>query len=146
MVGQKYARAYTEVLEIISLLPEEEVQKIPSERINFYQENRDTEYNYKIDKTQDISEQEISNEANAIMVSIFMDYFLNAEERERVSKVLLQNQAKRESLKDSSEENIFKSVIIERKEEQSGNTELVQYKENIFTKIKNFFMKLFHKD
>ena len=146
MVGQKYARAYTEVLEIINSLPEEEIQKIPSERIDFYQKNKDTEYDYKIDKTQDISKQEISNEANAIMVSIFMDYFLNDEERERVSKVLLQNQAKRESLKSNNEENIFKFATVERKEDPNDNTELVQYKENIFTKIKNFFMKLFHKD
>ena len=38
MVNSKYAKAYTEVLEIISYFPQEAYNKIPSEKINFYKQ------------------------------------------------------------------------------------------------------------
>ncbi len=55
MISQKYARAYTEVSELIDLLPEEEYKKIPSEKIEFYKNNRDKDYDFKIDESKDIS-------------------------------------------------------------------------------------------
>ena len=36
MIDNKYAKAYTEVLEIIKYFPEEEYNKIPKEKIEFY--------------------------------------------------------------------------------------------------------------
>ena len=36
MVNNKYSRAYKEVLEIIQYFPEEEYNKIPKEKIDFY--------------------------------------------------------------------------------------------------------------
>ena len=44
MVNSKYAKAYTEVLEIISYFPQEAYNKIPSEKINFYKQNMDKNY------------------------------------------------------------------------------------------------------
>ena len=41
MINSMYAKAYTEVLEIIKYFPEEEYVKIPKEKIEFYKNNMD---------------------------------------------------------------------------------------------------------
>ena len=46
MTNNTYARAYTEILEIIKYFPKEEYAKIPKEKIEFYKKNMDTNYNY----------------------------------------------------------------------------------------------------
>ena len=43
-----YKKAYTEVIEIIKYFPNEEYAKIPLEKINYYKENMDKNYNFKI--------------------------------------------------------------------------------------------------
>ena len=48
MINTIYAKAYTEVLEIIKHFPEEEYNKIPKEKIEFYKANRDKNYNFTI--------------------------------------------------------------------------------------------------
>lgn len=70
-----YKRAYTEVVEILSHLSREEYDKIPKEKIDYYKENMDTEYVYHIDSQKTLNEQNISTEANAILVTLFRDYF-----------------------------------------------------------------------
>lgn len=46
MIETTYAQAYTEVLEILKNLPEIEYNKIPKEKIKFYQENCDLSYQF----------------------------------------------------------------------------------------------------
>ena len=48
MNNSNYAKAYKEVLEIIKYFPKEEYNKIPNEKILFYQENMDKEYKFII--------------------------------------------------------------------------------------------------
>ena len=40
-MNNTYRRAYTELLEILKYLPQEEYEKIPKEKIEFYEKNKD---------------------------------------------------------------------------------------------------------
>ena len=62
-MSDAYSKAYVEVLEIISHFSEEELKKIPQEKIDFYNEHKDNNYQFKIDPTIDLAEQNISREA-----------------------------------------------------------------------------------
>ena len=88
MFEKKYARAYTEVLEIISYFPREEYLKIPEERIQFYKNNMDPNYSFKINPLIDLSCQNISCEANAIIITLFRDYFANEEQKIKIKERL----------------------------------------------------------
>lgn len=46
-MNNTYSKAYTEVLEIINHFSEEEYKKIPKEKIDFFEENKDKDYNFK---------------------------------------------------------------------------------------------------
>lgn len=98
-MNNSYAKAYTEVLEIISYFSEEEYNKIPKEKIEFYEEHRDRDYNFKINPNIDLAEQNISHNTNAILVSLFRDYFATDKQKEILNRLLQQNQEKLEKRK-----------------------------------------------
>ena len=56
-MDKKYAKAYTEVIEILKHIPKEEYDKIPETEIQFYENNCDK--NYK--RTTNITRSKCSN-------------------------------------------------------------------------------------
>lgn len=152
MINSNYARAYTEVLEIIKHFSEEEYAKIPEKKIEFYQKNMDKNYNFKINPKIDLSEQNISLEANAIIVNIFRDYFATEEQKVKIKEILDLNQKKEEEEKRKkyNPDDIFKKSNNSTKNtnietpENNSNTALIEYKETFFTKLKNFLLKILH--
>ena len=144
-----YARAYTEVLEILKYLPTEEYEKIPKEKIAFYNKNKDNNYSYMFNETKQIDEQKISREANAIIVSLFRDFFATPIQKEKLEKILKQNERKHEEkLKEKyNPDNIFKNYTINTTPIQSEpvvtETAMIEYKKTVFDKIKNWFKKVF---
>lgn len=98
-MNDSYAKAYKEVIEILSHLSVEEFSKIPQEKINFYKNNMEKNYKYSINPNIDLSKQYISKEANAILISIFRDYFANSRQKQILNNLLNQNQNELEKLK-----------------------------------------------
>ena len=150
-MNNKYARAYKEVLEIIKYFPKEEYNKIPKEKIDFFNQNMDKDYSFEINPNIDLSEQNISIEANATIVALYMDYFATEEQKEKIIKILKQNEIKEEAEKSKkyNPEDLFRNknkVEVETEVEENIVEEksLVEYKESFFTKFKNFIFKLLH--
>ena len=146
-----YAKAYTEVLEILSHLSTEEYSKIPEEKINFYKSNMEKNYEYSIDPNIDLSEQHISKEANAILISIFRDYFANDRQRQTLNNLLNQNQEKHEKIKKGkyNSDNIFininRNVTIDNTENKQ-ELALVEIKDmKWYTKVWRFIKDFFRK-
>ena len=86
MINKRYARAYKEVIEIYNCLAEHEKQKIPEEKIKFYRDNMDSDYDFKIDPNIEIYKQNISKEASAIIINLFLDYFADDKQRENLKE------------------------------------------------------------
>ena len=148
MVSVAYARAYTEVLEILRHFSNEEYSKIPESKIEYFKQNMDTNYNFSIDPSVDLKEQNISMEANAIIVSLFRDYFATDKQRVILKNLLKQNQDKRDAeLREKyNPDNLFKNKqpkVIENTSNEPEHNEMIEYKESIFTSIKNWFKRTF---
>ena len=142
-----YAKAYTEVLEIINHFSEDEYKKITKEKIDFYDKHKDRKYDFKINPNIDLAEQNISRKANAILVSLFRDYFATAKQKEILKNLLQQNQEKLEKEKylKYNPDNIFNksnSNINDSKDKVA----LVEIKNEVwYRKILNFFKRIFLK-
>ena len=142
-----YAKAYTEVLEIINHFSEDEYKKIPKEKIDFYEKHKDRKSDFKINPNIDLAEQNISRKANAILVSLFRDYFATAKQKEILKNLLQQNQEKLEKEKylKYNPDNIFNksnSNINDSKDKVA----LVEIKNEVwYRKILNFFKRIFLK-
>ena len=151
MINNTYAKAYTEVLEIIKYFPKEEYLKIPLEKIEFYKNNMDKDYNFTINPEIDLDKQDISMETNAIMVNLFRDYFANEQQKLKIEQILDLNQEKEEQEKREkyNKNNIFKN----REKHESSNkqtteanstTALIEYKKSFFETFKTFILKILH--
>ena len=153
MMSNNYAKAYKELLEIIKHFPLEEYNRIPKEKIKFYEENMDKNYNFTVNPNIDLSEQNISKETKALIVTLYEDCFATKEQKEKIKEILELNQkkAEQEKRKKYNPGDLFKN----QKEDVNNNEEeksvesikevsLVEYKENFFTKFKNFILKLLH--
>ena len=154
MTSEKYARAYTEVLEIISHFSEEEKAKIPEDKIKLFQNNCDKNYEFKIDANIPLENQNISREANAIIVVLYRDYFATEEEKKKIDIILKKNSEENERLKREkyNPDDIFKNRQInnekqnEKKEEvDSSNLPVVKKEDNFFKRFINYVKSLFSK-
>lgn len=149
-MNNNYAKAYTEVLEILKYLPTEELEKIPNEQIEFYQKNCDTEYKFEFDMAKPIEEQKTLKETNAVIVLLFRDYFATDRQKEKLEKILLQNEAKHEKElhEKYNPDEIFKKETGDNlgQQVQEQTLALVEIKKDniikeIFKKIINFIKK-----
>ena len=145
-----YKRAYTEVIEIIKYFPNEEYAKIPLEKINYYKENMDKDYNFQIDPNIELEKQNISREANAILVTLFNDYFATDRQKEILNNLLKQNQQILEELKQEkyNPSNWFMQSKTQQQntvtiQENNSENSLIEIKENFFTKFINFIKNIF---
>lgn len=122
-------------------------KKIPKEKIDFYEKHKDRKYDFKINPNIDLAEQNISRKANAILVSLFRDYFATAKQKEILKNLLQQNQEKLEKEKylKYNPDNIFNksnSNINDSKDKVA----LVEIKNEVwYRKILNFFKRIFLK-
>ncbi len=146
-MSNAYSKAYVEVLEIISHFSEEDFKKIPKSEIDFYNENKDNEYEFKINPNIDLNEQNISREANAILVALYRDYFATENQKQILEKLLKQNEQKEEEKKREkyNPDDIFKKDKEDSKIENNNEILPIEIEEKWYQKILEFFRGLFVK-
>ena len=141
---KKYAKAYTEVLEILKHIPEDEYERIPKTEIQFYENNCDKTYKFIYDESLNVKDQSISKEANAVIVAIYMNYFANEKQKSIINEILKQNsiEAEKEKQQKYDVNNIFKN----RSEDNFSENlpiEINNKKDNFIKKIINKIKSLF---
>ena len=152
MVTKEYAMAYKEVIEILKHVPDEDVQKIPEDKLEFYENNMDNEYDYKIDMTKEFEQQKMSEITKAILANIFRDYWATPYQKERIEAKEKYDLEKIEEEKREkyNPDNLFKDKVPEivKKEVNSENTNLpVEIKkETFFERLISFIKGLFNKN
>lgn len=140
-----YRNAFTEVYEIINYLDDNDYNKIPQEVIETIEENRNKEYEYFLDETIPLSEQEMLKETKAILFNFFRDYWATQIQRE---KILTKQKYDRQKLEEEKREqfnsdNIFKNRNSE-KQESANNLPIEVKKESIYQRIVNFIKRIWN--
>lgn len=148
MMSNNYAKAYKELLEIIKHFPLDEYNRIPIDKIKFYEENMDKNYNFTINPNIDLSEQNILKETKALIVTLYEDYFATEEQKEKINEILKLNQkiVEQEKRKKYNPQDLFETnkAIEKVQKNNEQKTVLIQYKENFFIRFKNYILKLLH--
>ena len=110
----------------------------------------DKNYNFQIDPNIELEKQNISKEANAILVTLFNDYFATDRQKEVLNNLLKQNQQKLEIQKyeEYNTNNLFMQSTIKQQntetlQENQKETSLVEIKDSFFTKFINFIKNIF---
>ena len=88
MVDSSYSRAYSEVLEILEYISEEDYNKIPKSKIELFEKNADKDYIFYYDPEKTLTEQNVSKIAKGIIALLYRDYWATEEQR----TIILQKQ------------------------------------------------------
>ncbi len=102
-------RVYTEIWAIIEKLDEKECEKIPENIKNTIKENRDLDYNFKLDEERLLEEQDLQEETRALLYILYRDYIATEEEKHNIiQKELKETKQIEKTKKIKYNTNIFK--------------------------------------
>ena len=142
-ITKEQAMAYTEVFEILKYMPEEEKNKIPKDIIEYYMNNRDISYNFKIDTKKTFEEQILLEKTKIVLAILFRDYWATEEQRDKIKR---KEQYDMYILELNKKQKYNSDNIFKRKEEKKidESMALVEYKkQNLFDKFLEFMKKIF---
>ena len=146
-----YEMAYVEVLAVLkNFLSELEFNKIPKERIDFFENNKDNNYHFELNKDFPIEKQNLSEKANAILVILYRDYFANEQQKETLKQILELNDKIKEKEKEKEKQNDNEnySILFENKkaknnieiERRTNETSIIEIKrEKWYNRLIYFF-------
>lgn len=143
-------RTYSEIYEIINILGNEFIEKIPKKLYLLIDNQRDK--NYKADlltKNGMLDETKISQETIALFAVLNMKYFIeDEEEKARLYNIYEKNEIKyeQELRKKYNPDDIFKNRNQLKIEDQKveNETALIEIKENFLTKFIKKLKSFFH--
>ena len=136
------AIAYAELDEILNLMNNKYLEKIPTKFKDFISREKDKDYINKIDINKPLEEQNLQRKTLVLLAVLRLNYWCeNEEEKQEFLNELSENQ--REQVEKYSTDNIF---IKKQEKVKNENSQLVEYKEKnviqkVIEKIKNFFRR-----
>ena len=149
MIAENYACAYKEVIEVLKYTKREDVNKIPKSRILLWRINMNKDYDFKIDKTKTLEEQNLSKEAKAIIANIFKKYWATDYQKERIEAKEKYDieQIEKEKYQKYNPDDIFKNrkQNIQQEEVASKTISMVEYREPLFKRVLNKIKNIFNK-
>ena len=149
MIAENYACAYKEVIEVLKYTKREDVNKIPKSRILLWRTNMKKDYDFKIDTTKTLEEQNLSKEAKAIIANIFKKYWATDYQKERIEAKEKYDieQIEKEKYQKYNPDDIFKNrkQNIQQEEVASKTISMVEYREPLFKRVLNKIKNIFNK-
>ena len=139
-----YAQAYAEILEIIRNMEQHYKDKIPAKLIEFFEKNKDSNYQYNIDVLNENQNTAFSQKTIDLLAMIELKYLATEEEKKLLNDALEKNEIKYQTeLRDKyNPDNLFKNEETEVETVENSHS-VVGYKTSIFSKIKNWFKRTF---
>lgn len=154
-MGNVYYDAYTEIYEILSYMPVSYIRKLPKELLNLFEQKRNKDYKYCINKEKKINEQEMLIETKSILAILYRDFWSTPDkkeiilQKEKVERDLYQNELRQKYNPDNIFNNKSQSKRIIQDEDfndkalSNNNIAMTQYKESILKKIINKIKNIF---
>ena len=145
---QEYKEAFTEVNEIIKMMPDELVNKIPSKFREMLEDERDKEYNPNIQEP--LEKCKLKNETIIILGLIYRDFLCSPDEKRRLQEKdarelqEVQRTIEEEIRKKYNPDDIFKKNVYPNIAKE--NMQIVEYnEEKWYQKIIEKILKMFRK-
>ena len=92
------AKTYSEVIEVLNNLVEEDYNKIPKEYINYFNKNSEENHKFKYDSSKSFNEQPISDETKIILFGLFSKFVADEKQKKKINTYLHEYNAKIECL------------------------------------------------
>ena len=147
MFKEQYGEAAVEVLDILDNTKKEDVEKIPQSFIKFLVEIASLDYKVNLDHTKRIEEMNLKDKTKELLGYIYVKWWSYDKEKEEYIKQIKEiEKIKEEKIREKyNPSTIFENKQLKNKEKENQNKtfQMVEYKENILTKIINKIKSLF---
>ena len=146
MIGNniEYIQANTEIKCLLKYFPINYIKKLPTKLLEMIYKNSDDKYNIEVDLKKGLKKQNINKKAKDMLAVLTYNYWSTETEKKDIIERLNENEnTYQEKLREKyNPDSIFKDR--ERKAEAVENSNaMIEYKETIFIKIKNWFKRSF---
>ena len=145
MKPKKVRNTYSEVSSFLNILLEEDRNKIPKKLRDLIENEKSKEYTPTYSYDIPIENQNISDEAIAMIALLHLNYWCcDNNEKERLNTIFDDNENKyqKELSEKYNPDNLFKNKQS-KVETVENSVAMIEYKESIFTKIKNWFKRTY---
>lgn len=138
-----YKKAYKELYEVICILTQDEISKIPQYIIENIKKKMDNTYKFSIDKNKSILEQDLMPETQALIIELYQRYLSPEEEKEKWNKYnqMCYEKSELQKSKKYNPDNLFKKKNIIPESNQLIVLENKSFIQKIIDKIKKTFKK-----
>ena len=142
--------AYKQVITILDNMEPEYKEKIPKKLVKLFEENSAENYEFHLDLTRPLQEQELNSKTLALLAMLNLNYWCETEEeKQELIKHYTENERKyQEKLrKKYNTDNIFQKNNRENKQEKTTEEQvaLVEHKESVIRKLINKIKSIFHR-
>lgn len=139
---------YSEVYNILNLLGENYIQKLPVSLFNMIKEEKRQDYNPKYDSKINLEQQNIKRETLSMIALFHLNYWCNSDEEKNELKTLFKTNEEKyqaEIREKYNPDNLFKKRSLQQEESTITNeVAMVEYKEPLFKRIINKIKRIFH--
>lgn len=145
-VTKEQAIAYTEVLEILKYVEREYIDRIPQKLIKYYEQNKDCNYKFSLDRNKSFEEQKLTEKTKIVLAILFKEYLATETQKEKIRRKqaydlrIIENEKK----KKYDYDNLFKPKKVATEEHSTlEENRLIEYKkEKWYTKFFHFIKRL----
>ena len=139
-------KAYSEIYEILNLMEEEYVNKVPQKLRDLFKMEKEDNFSVNINIDKPLENQNLQKDTLTILAILYINYWVESDEEKQELIKLFRDVDKRNE-EFYSTENLFKKQ--EKKanlNENTTNLQLIVQKNNFFIKIINKIKNLFKKN
>ena len=137
-------KSYSEVYEILNLMENIYLDKIPNKVIELINNERDRDFKTSISTDIPLEKQKLQRDTLAILAILYLNYWCESEQ-EKKELIELFNDVDKANAEKYSYENLFNNKSNIKETFSENNIAIVEYKENILKRILGFFKKMFRK-
>lgn len=142
--------AYKQLITILNNMEPEYKEKIPKKLMKLFEENSAEDYEFHLDLTRPLQEQELNSKTLALLAMLNLNYWCETEEeKQELIKHYTENERKyqEELRKKYNTDNIFQKNNKENKQEKTTEEQvaLVEHKESVIRKLINKIKSIFHR-
>ena len=141
----KTKEIYSEVYQVLNLLGNEYIDKLPNSLFNMLKEKRNTNYNLQYIEDIPLNKQNIRKETLAIIALLHLNYWCDNEKEKLELKQILKNHEdkyQQELRNKYNSEDIFKKRIQENI--VKNQVSMIEYKEPLFKRFISKIKSIFH--
>ena len=140
--------AYSEVLEVLKNMAKDEVDKVPKEMIEMFEECSNKEHKFKYDFSKRMDEQDFLEDTKLILAILYRDYWATPEKRK---ELLTKDKYNREKVEIEKRIKYSPDTIFEKRKnkdidiKENESMEMIEKKESFFSKLFNKIKNIFKK-